>query len=94
MYVRNVTFDGTNSTILPIKELGVSCSKSPIFLYNQKMICTKYVFMLDACHMLKLACNTFADKRTVVSNRGIIDFRIKRLGLSNLKKMMKMNESK
>ena len=41
--------------------------------------------MLHTCHMLQLARNTLADKGTIVSKQGIIDFKyIKRL--NNLQK--------
>ena len=42
------------------------------FFVKPKNVMRKVCVTLDACHMLKLAYNTLADKRTIVSNQGII----------------------
>ena len=69
--VISLTHDGSASNISMIKELGVSiethdCNSvviKPFFLHP---VTKKNVFVfLDACHMLKLVRNTFAEKNPI-----------------------------
>ena len=66
--VVSVTFDGCSANFSMACELGASSdvnNMKPTFLHPadpSKQIC----LVLDACHMLKLMCNTLAEKRVLI----------------------------
>lgn len=73
--VHNVTFDGTNVNVNAMKKLGCQFPEKPFFTLKLGNVSQKICVLLDACHMLKLARNTLADKKTITSIHGIVDFK-------------------
>lgn len=69
----SVTFDGIASNINMATILGASLSNAPFrpyFFYREK----KYYILLDACHLLKLVRNTFAEYKIFHHNNEIISY--------------------
>ena len=57
-------FDGTSKNIITAEKLGCKISSNFDGSFAHPCREGKYVFtILDACHMIKLARNAFADKR-------------------------------
>lgn len=75
--IHSSTSDGAHSNISAFKELGCcfdvnSAAISPRFKHAPS---NRYMYViLDACHMLKLARNTFADKNNISASFGNIDW--------------------
>lgn len=78
--VHNVTFDGTHVNVSALKKLGCQFPEKPFFNLKVNNANIQICVMLDACHMVKLARNTLADKTTIQSEHGTVDFKyLKRL---------------
>lgn len=73
--VHNVTFDGTSTNITAMTKLGCKLPENPVFRVKHNNINHQVTVMLDACHMLKLARNTLADKCTLQSEDGTVEFK-------------------
>lgn len=68
-----ITFDGIASNLNMAKILGANLSTipfTPYFYYRGK----KYYLILDACHLLKLIRNTFAEYKTFQHHNDIIKY--------------------
>ena len=72
VHVVSLTFDGCSANVAIATELGASLkmpNANPIFQHpsdNNISVCT----VLDACHMLKLMRNAFAEKGVLLSPSG------------------------
>ena len=75
IHVHNVTFDGTSTNINAVTKLGCELPEKPFFNVKINKENVTVCVMLDASHMIKLARNTLADKGTLLSTDGVIDFK-------------------
>ena len=75
--IRNVTFDGASSNLGMVEQLGARINDNDMkYYFNKPATGTPITVSLDACHMLKLLRNTFADKKQLTDIQGkIIDWK-------------------